>query len=162
MNKEQFTTEVLRAEKSMYHIAITILNHEDDCKDAMQNAVLHAFEKLHTLKNENYFKTWIIRILINECNQIIRQRKNQVPYDETYEQSTTAPPRIEDSEVLMTLKELPCDYQIPFVLFYMEDFSVKEISRMLKISPGAVKNRLYRGRIMMKEKLTGGYAYEAQ
>lgn len=162
MNKEQFTTEVLHAEKSMYHIAITILNHEDDCKDAMQNAVLHAFEKLHTLKNENYFKTWIIRILINECNQIIRQRKNQVPYDETYEQSTTAPPRMEDSEVLMTLKELPGDYQIPFVLFYMEDFSVKEISRMLKISPGAVKNRLYRGRIMMKEKLTGGYAYEAQ
>lgn len=160
MNKEQFTAEVLHAEKSMYHIAITILNHEDDCKDAMQNAVLHAFEKLHTLKNEKYFKTWIIRILINECNQIIRQRKNQVPYDETCEQSTTA--RMEDSEVLMTLKELPGDYQIPFVLFYIEDFSVKEISQMLKISPGAVKNRLYRGRIMMKEKLTGGYAYEAQ
>lgn len=45
MNKEQFTAEVLRAEKSMYHIAITILNQEDDCKDAMQSAVLHAFEK---------------------------------------------------------------------------------------------------------------------
>lgn len=162
MNKEQFTTAVLHAEKSMYHIAITILNHEDDCRDAMQNAVLHAFEKLHTLKDEKYFKTWIIRILINECNQIIRQRKNQVPYDKTYEQAVITPPRLEDSEVLMTLKELPKDYQIPFVLFYIEDFSVKEISQLLKISPGAVKNRLYRGRMMMKEKLTGGYAYEAK
>lgn len=162
MNKEQFTAEVLRAEKSMYHIAITILNQEDDCKDAMQSAVLHAFEKLHTLKNEKYFKTWIIRILINECNQIIRQRRKQVPYDEAYEQGNIAPPRMEDSEVLMTLKELPGDYQIPFVLFYIEDFSVKEISKMLGISPGAVKNRLYRGRMMMREKLTGGYAYDAQ
>ena len=160
MNKEQFTAEVLHAEKSMYHIAITILNHEDDCKDAMQSSVLHAFEKLHTLKNEKYFKTWVIRILINECNQIIRQRKKQVPYDETYEQADIASPRMEDSEVFMALKELPNDYQIPFVLFYIEDFSVKEISKLLGISPGAVKNRLYRGRIMMKKKLTGGYEYE--
>lgn len=160
MNKEQFTTEVLHAEKSMYHIAITILNHEDDCKDAMQSAVLHAFEKLHTLKNEKYFKTWIIRILINECNQIIRQRRKQAPYEEAYEQAGIAPSRLEDSEVLMTLKELPSDYQIPFVLYYIGDFSVKEISKMLGISPGAVKNRLYRGRIMMKKKLTGEYEYE--
>lgn len=160
MNKEQFTAEVLHAEKSMYHIAITILNHEDDCKDAMQNAVLHAFEKLHTLKNEKYFKTWLIRILINECNQIIRQRRKQISFDDAYAQESAAPPRLEDSEVFMTLKELPNDYQIPFVLFYIEDFSVKEISKVLGISPGAVKNRLYRGRMMMKKKLTGEYEYE--
>ena len=85
MNKNQFTTQVLDAEKSLYHIAKSILRNDEDCADAMQNAVLHAYEKLHTLRNEKYFKTWLTRILINECNRILRSRKISVPYDEYFE-----------------------------------------------------------------------------
>lgn len=61
MNKERFTAEVLSAEKSLYHIARSILADDEDCADAMQNAILHAFEKLPSLRNEDYFKTWLTR-----------------------------------------------------------------------------------------------------
>ena len=89
MNREQFTTEVLKAEKSLYHIAKSILKNDEDCADAMQNAILSAYGKLHTLKNEAFFRTWITRILINESYQLIRGRKNQISYEERSEEHTS-------------------------------------------------------------------------
>lgn len=159
MNKKQFTTEVLEAEKSLYHIAKSILKNDEDCADAIQNAVLHAFEKLHTLRNERYFKTWLTRILINECNHIIRSRKEQIPYEDYYEaQSVTQ--QENNPEVFEAVMELEDNYRIPFVLFYVEGFSIKEICQILKLSQGTVKTRLYRGRKLLKEKLVGVYGYE--
>lgn len=159
MNKKQFTTEVLAAEKSLYYIAKSILRNDEDCADAMQNAVLHAFEKLHTLRNETYFRTWLTRILINECNRIIRSRKEQIPYEDYFE--TQASMQQEGySEVFEAVMELEDNYRIPFVLFYVDGFSIKEICKILKLSQSTVKTRLYRGRRLLKEKLVGAWDYE--
>ena len=197
MNKKQFTAQVLEAEKSLYHIAKSILKNDDDCADAMQNAILHAFEKLHTLRNEMYFKTWLTRILINECNYIIRSRKAQVPYEDYceslrlsqhgwpcgplsgrlsmmkvyyennpdntgvyYEDVKAAAGQENYPDVFEAVMELDEHYRIPLVLFYVEEFSIKEICRILKLSQGTVKTRLYRGRRLLKEKLEGVYGYE--
>ena len=67
MVKEQFTREVLAAEKNMYYIAKSILGNDEDCADAMQNAILNAYSNLASLREEKYFRTWLTRILINEC-----------------------------------------------------------------------------------------------
>lgn len=159
MNKKQFTTQVLEAEKSLYHIAKSILGNDEDCADAMQNAILHAFEKLYTLRDEKYFKTWLTRILINECNHIIRSRKEQIPYEDYYEVQTRA--EQEDySSVYEAVMELEDHYRTPLILFYVEGFSVKEICQILKLSQSTVKTRLYRGRKLLKEKLAGVYEYE--
>ncbi len=159
MNKKQFTTQVLEAEKSLYHIAKSILGNDEDCADAMQNAILHAFEKLYTLRDEKYFKTWLTRILINECNHIIRSRKEQIPYEDYYEVQTRA--EQEDySPVYEAVMELEDHYRTPLILFYVEGFSVKEICQILKLSQSTVKTRLYRGRKLLKEKLAGVYEYE--
>lgn len=159
MNKKQFTTQVLEAEKSLYHIAKSILGNDEDCADAMQNAILHAFEKLYTLRDEKYFKTWLTRILINECNHIIRSRKEQIPYEDYYEVQTRA--EQEDySPVYEDVMELEDHYRTPLILFYVEGFSVKEICQILKLSQSTVKTRLYRGRKLLKEKLAGVYEYE--
>lgn len=56
MNKEQFTGEVLAAEKSMYCVAKSILGRDEDCADAMQNAILNAYRKLDSLKEEKFLK----------------------------------------------------------------------------------------------------------
>ena len=62
----------------MYKIATSQLNNIDDVNDAIQETIIHSYNKLDTLKNINYFKTWIIRILINECNIIHRNRKKTI------------------------------------------------------------------------------------
>lgn len=159
MNRNQFTAQVLEAEKSLYHIAKSMLRNDEDCADAMQNAILHAFENLHTLRNEKFFKTWLTRILINECNHMIRSRKEQIPYEDYFE--TREDVQQEDnSEVFEAVMALADNYRIPFVLFYVEEFSIKEICRILKLSQSTVKTRLYRARKLLKEKLVGVYGYE--
>ena len=61
---------------AMYKVATGILDNDEDAADAMQDTILTCFEKIHTLKNPEYSKTWMIRILINECNKIHRHYKN--------------------------------------------------------------------------------------
>lgn len=159
MNKDQFTAQILEAESSLYHIAKSILRDDEDCADAMQNAVLHAYEKLHTLRNEKYFKTWLTRILINECYHILRSRKISVPYEDYFETSEQV--QKEDySEVYEAVMELEDIYRIPLVLFYVEGFSIKDVCKILKLSQSTVKMRLYRSRKLLKEKLEGEYGYE--
>lgn len=159
MNRNQFTAQVLEAEKSLCHIAKSMLRNDEDCADAMQNAILHAFENLHTLRNEKFFKTWLTRILINECNHMIRSRKEQIPYEDYFE--TREDVQQEDnSEVFEAVMALADNYRIPFVLFYVEEFSIKEICQILKLSQSTVKTRLYRARKLLKEKLVGVYGYE--
>lgn len=159
MNKEQFTAEVLKAEKSLYHIAKSILKNDEDCADAMQNAILSAYQKLHTLKHEEFFRTWITRILMNESYQMIRSRKVQVSCED-YMEECRAKDRTGYSELYLTILELPEHYRIPFVLHYVEGYSVKEIGSILKLSESAVKVRLHRARKLMKERLKGEYGYE--
>lgn len=159
MNKNQFTAQVLEAEKSLYHIAKSILRNDEDCADAIQNAVLHAYEKLHTLRNERYFKTWLTRILINECNHIIRSRKELIPYEDYFD-AREQEPQEDYSEVFEAVMELESTYRIPLVLFYVEGFSIREICRILKLSQSTVKTRLYRSRKLLKEKLVGEYGYD--
>ncbi len=159
MNREQFTTEVLKAEKSLYHIAKSILKNDEDCADAMQNAILSAYGKLHTLKNEAFFRTWITRILINESYQLIRGRKNQISYEE-YMDDRKAEEQTRYSELYRAVQELSESYRIPFVLHYVEGYSVKEIGIILKLTESAVKVRLHRARKLMKERLKGEYGCE--
>ena len=66
MNKTNFTKNILECEKVLYHIAKSMLQNEDDCADVMQETILIAYEKLDSLREEKYFKTWIVRILINQ------------------------------------------------------------------------------------------------
>ena len=65
MTKETFTKLVLESEKTFYRVSMSMLKNETDCEDAVQTAILTAYEKLDTLKNEEFFKTWLVRILIN-------------------------------------------------------------------------------------------------
>ena len=159
MEKEQFTQKVIEAEKSLYHIAKSILKKDEDCADAMQNAILTAFSKLHTLRNEKTFKTWLTRILINECYMIVRKRKDVVSYEE-YMQEESISFEEEYSEVFCEVEKLEEKYRVPFVLHYAEGYSVKEISEMLNISQGNIKTRLYRARNVLRESLKGVSGYE--
>lgn len=159
MNKEQFTAEVLAAEQSLYHVAKSILGNDEDCADAIQNAIMLAFTKLHTLKKEAYFKTWLTRILINEAYQIVRKRKEQVSWED-YMEAQPVKEAESYSDVYRAVMELEEIYRIPFVLHYIEGFSVQEISHMLTISVSAVKTRLCRSRSMIREVLKGEYGYE--
>ena len=82
-DKRAFQQLMEQQGKAMYKVARAILKNDDDVADAMQETALTCWEKIDTLKNQQYFQTWLIRILINHCNAIYRQRKGMVLQKET-------------------------------------------------------------------------------
>lgn len=152
MTNEEFVKQISESEKSLYRVAKSILKNDEDCADAIQNAVLKAFHNIGTLKQEKYFRTWLTRILINECYQIVREKKEQVPYEEYMEKWVDSS---EYSEVFIALMELEEKYRLPFTLHYIEGYSIKEISKILGIGISNVKIRVFRARTKLQERLEG-------
>lgn len=153
MDKEEFTRAVLEYESTLYRVAKSMLGSEADCADAAQNALLRAWEKQHTLRDTAYFKTWLTRILINECRVMLRQRARSVPLEEEAAEGEIAPER--DSGLYEAVMGLDVKYRVPFVLYYIEGFRTREIASMLKLPEGTVKTRLRRAREILRTELEG-------
>lgn len=153
MDKEEFTRAVLEYESTLYRVAKSMLGSEADCADAAQNALLRAWEKQHTLRDTAYFKTWLTRILINECRAMLRQRARFVPLEEEAAEGEIAPER--DSGLYEAVMGLDVKYRVPFVLYYIEGFRTREIASMLKLPEGTVKTRLWRAREILRTELEG-------
>lgn len=153
MDKEEFTRAVLEYESTLYRVAKSMLGSEADCADAAQNALLRAWEKQHTLRDTAYFKTWLTRILINECRAMLRQRARFVPLEEEAAEDEIAPER--DSGLYEAVMGLDVKYRVPFVLYYIEGFRTREIASMLKLPEGTVKTRLRRAREILRTELEG-------
>lgn len=153
MDKEEFTRAVLEYESTLYRVAKSMLGSEAECADAAQNALLRAWEKQHTLRDTAYFKTWLTRILINECRAMLRQRTRFVPLEEEAAEGEIAPER--DSGLYEAVMGLDVKYRVPFVLYYIEGFRTREIASMLKLPEGTVKTRLRRAREILRTELEG-------
>lgn len=153
MDKEEFTRAVLEYESTLYRVAKSMLGSEADCADAAQNALLRAWEKQHTLRDTAYFKTWLTRILINECRAMLRQRARFVPLEEEAAEGEIAPER--DSGLYEAVMGLDVKYRVPFVLYYIEGFRSREIASMLKLPESTVKTRLRRAREILRTELEG-------
>ena len=146
-------TIILENMQTLYRVAFSILRTEDEINDAISNTTVIVFEKIHTLKNEEYFKTWLTRILINECYKIYNQNK-KIIYLENYDQEKlTYNDTYVDDEIKNVIKKLDKDLKKIVILYYFEDFSVKEISKIVKIPEGTVKSRLSRARKELEKAL---------
>lgn len=142
---EAFLELMDRNSLAMYKVARAILNNDNDVADAIQNTILNCFEKIHTLKKQEYFKTWLIRILINECNGILRhyRRENlsgEIPETIKQDQSLA---EFEFKEMLNLIDE---KYRVILVCYYLEGFKIPEIAELLEINENTVKTRLARAR----------------
>lgn len=149
MNKEEFTQRVLEAESSLYRVAKSILINESDCEDAVQEAILTSYEKLGTLREDKYFKTWLTRILINSCFRAAKRRKNIISFEE-YMPDAVSDDKGELSEVRSAVMSLPVKIRAVIVLYYIEGYSVEETGYMMKIPAGTVKSRLHKGRTLLR------------
>ena len=143
---------ILENMQSLYRVAFSILRTEQEIEDAVSNTVVAVFEKIHTLKHEEYAKTWITKILINECYKIYNHNK-KIVYLENYNCEDTYDLNENDINVKEIIEKLDKDLKTIVVLYYFEDFSVKEISQMVKIPEGTVKSRLSRARAELQKKL---------
>lgn len=144
-DKEAFVDLIESCKQGLYKTAIAMLRNEADAADALQDTVLKSYENLQSLRKPNFFKTWITRIMINQCNRILRRRGNVVPIDDHPELEYTGQDT-SGREFVELLNKLEEQYRIVLYLFYVEEFTIKEISTILEMNENTVKTRLSRGR----------------
>ena len=156
-DKTAFTVLIEQNTKSMYKVAKAILKNDEDVADALQDTILTCWEKIGTLEKNEFFKTWLIRILINKCNVIYRQKVSWVSEEQfpEYSVSENQYTYVEWCQLLECLEE---KYRIVIVLYYVEGFKVREIAKILKVSESTVKGRL----VTAREKVEKLYQMEGR
>jgi RNA polymerase sigma-70 factor (ECF subfamily) len=167
-----FEELVARYDRKLLRIALRITNNLDDAQDAVQEALLKAYQKLRQFQGNSKFSTWLIRITMNECLMKLRKRKRiaqELPLDDGDYTSEATPldfadwspnpeqlySRSELQEILRkALDGLGPRLQAVFVLRDIEGLSIIETSEALGLYPSAVKARLLRARLRLREDLS--------
>lgn len=144
-NREAFVSLIRHMEHSLYNTAKSMLRQEEDVADAIQETILKAYKAVHTLREPKYFKTWIFRILINECNTLLSRRSRSISYAEVPENPDHGHD-YDHVDLREAVDRLDEQKRIVIVLHYFEDLTTKQIADTLNISESAVKMRLQRAR----------------
>lgn len=154
MNDRDYMARVRAMEGRLYRIAQAMLWRDADCADAIQEAVFRGWMKKGQINELAYFETWLIRILINQCKDVLRRRRRDpLPLDiETGQEDRLC----EDVHLRACLKRLPEEYRIPLLLHHLEGYSIRDVAKMLCLPEKRVTARLYRARKALRALLDGG------
>ena len=128
----------------LYRTALFMLSNSLDAEDVVQETYVRLLKKKPFFKNKEHGKAWLLRVCINLCKNQLRFKKRH-PQDELWEQ-TQITYSLEDKEVLYEISSLPTKLKSVIVLYAINGYSIKEISKILKISESATKKRLQRAR----------------
>jgi len=144
VDKDTFARRITQIQDSLYRVAASYLRGEHDRLDAVSEAILKAWDKRETLRDERYFGTWMTRILIRECVNIQRRQKRVLPM-ETMPEETDEPDEAV-SALRDALERLPQRLRTMAVLHYMEGYDAREVARIMGTTKSAVCAGLFRAR----------------
>jgi RNA polymerase sigma-70 factor (ECF subfamily) len=168
---EAFSQLVNRYDRNIFRIAQHITHNEEDAQDVVQDAFLKAYQNLDQFQENSKFYTWLVRIAVNESLMKLRKRRTDrtVSLDEDVETEEGSMPRevadwspnpeqlygqSELGDILKkTIQGLPPGFRTVFVLRDVEGLSTEETAEMLGLSVPAVKSRLLRARLQLRERL---------
>ena len=165
-----FEELVNRYERKIFRLTMNITRNREDAEDAMQDAFMKAYSHLDSFQQDSRFYTWLVRIAANEALMRLRKRRpNQVSLDEPVEsEDDFMPQQIQDwgpspeqryaqtemRDILRgVIDDLAPDFRVVFVLRDVEGLSTEETAEAVGISEAAVKSRLLRARLKLRQKL---------
>ncbi len=155
-NKESFCELITIVKKELYLIARTRLKNEDDIADVIQDTIETCYKNIRSLKKDEAFRAWIIKILINCCNKIYKIKgKNDISIEEEQiKNNLRSNDSIEEKIAFETIiRNLTNEEKTIMTLYYYYNYTTKEISKILKIKEGTIKSKISRA----KEKLRNEY-----
>jgi RNA polymerase sigma-70 factor (ECF subfamily) len=159
-----FSTLVERHERRVYNLALRMTGREEDARDAAQDAFLTVLRKLSSFRGEAAFTTWLHRVTVNACYDLLRKRQRQPmlergggPDDLPSPEPSPAPDHADavdlSIDVQRALREVPEDFRAVMILHDVQDLGQDEVATILGIPVGTVKSRLHRGRIALAKAL---------
>ncbi len=161
-DRAAFAALVERHERRVYNLALRMTGREEDARDATQDALLTVLKKLSSFRGEAAFTTWLHRVTVNACYDLLRKRQ-RAPLLERGEDDLPAmePPPAQDHadasnlsiDVQRALTRVPEDFRVVMILHDVQDLPQEEVAAILGIPVGTVKSRLHRGRIALAQAL---------
>ena len=164
-----FETLILSCQGRAYNIALRYLHNEEDALDALQESFIKIFRHLNKFKEDSRFDTWVYRIVVNTCNDILRKNVNIKFTDSIYKKDddekevmidipdhSNSPESVlekkeKSNHMLLCLERLNPEHKEVIILRDIQGFSYEEISEILQCSIGTVKSRINRSRLKLRE-----------
>ncbi len=153
-DEECFTAIIIEIEQNLYKVARMRLNCNDDIDEAIQETIIQAFKSIKKLKKTEFFKSWIIKILINNCNKIYLKKIKHptIEYNEKLDNDTySSDININNLDFYILIKTLNYKERISLTLRYLEDLTTKEISKILHEPESTIRNRISRAILKLKK-----------
>lgn len=146
-DSQAFTQLILDREQMLSRVAMAMLKNAEDAADAVQEAVLDAWQGLPRLREPSYFNTWLVKILIRSCYRISADRTKRA-HSQLEEFLAAQEPLDWDQslDIRATLEQLKPEDCLLLGLFYYDGLSVREIAQAMELSEDCVKQRLHRSR----------------
>lgn len=158
-DNDAITTLFLDMQKELYAISKTRLRNEDDINDAIQDTILCVYKNIQKLKHAEFFKTWVIRILINNCNAIYRKRMIfntfqdfiDVSAEKRYNKVETISTIDEKIDFFNLINKLNYDERQLLTLFYYNKYTTKQISEILNKNENTIRTQIHRAKKKLKK-----------
>ncbi|MDO4549193.1 MAG: sigma-70 family RNA polymerase sigma factor [Clostridia bacterium] len=155
MDRNEFGVRARLCQTRLYKIALAILSQPYDAQDAVQDALIRAWENLPRLKNDAYFETWLTRILINRSREILRERAAH-PSQEFSENMIGETQAAPDPDLRRALEALDTRYRLPLVMRCVLDMPIAEVAKALSVPYGVAKWRIHQAKKLAQKYLCEG------
>ncbi len=157
---EAFATLVRRHEARVFNLCLRMLGNRDDAADAAQEAFLAALRKLTQFRGDAAFSTWLHRVAVNACYDLLRKQRRQPllhlavePGDAEPEPGPPMPDHADEvsgtRDAAAALARVPSEFRMALVLADVQDLPYEEIAKILDVPIGTVKSRVHRGRLAL-------------
>ena len=133
----------------LYRLCFVMLGNESDAEDAVQESLIKYLQKAPSFENTEHEKAWLITVATNRCKDILRFRKRHPQTD--LENLRETPQFSSDSGILEALMTLPEKFRFILTLYYVEEYRIEDIAKIIGRTPSAVKMRLQKGRRLLEE-----------
>lgn len=150
---ELFESKYIECEKSLFLIAIGYLHNTEDAKDCVQEATLVAWKSFDELRNKEFFKTWITRILINKCKDYMKKQRYTEELTDSINVFYDTP--TEEIAIIDCICKLPSKLSIYVTLRFYNDMTYDEVAKALKEPVSTVKYKTQKALVKLKEYLKG-------
>lgn len=164
-DEKAYTQLMLAIKNDLYKICKTRIASDDDIDDIIQDTMIQTFKSIKKLKDNTKFKSWIVTILINNCNKLYKEKQkiklitNKFSYKQNDREILIENNMIkseDDMNFYQLLDHLKYEEKVVIILYYSEKFKINEISKILHINENTVKTRIYRAKEKIKEKIKEG------
>lgn len=160
--KEVFSELVTRYKKLIYNVIYNMIKNKDEVCDIAQEVFIRIYKSLDKYDPQYKFSTWSVKIATNYCLDVIRKKKfDTMPIDEVLGVSSDVDTpessyikREQSEKINDELSKLPEKYRVPLILYHKNGLSYEEMTQVLNEPMSIIKNRLFRARQMLKEKLS--------